>query len=90
MCCCLYTPKSHSHDDDNASFGTLVLEIVTPVVAVGQHDNDTSALNSDGLSTKAVALAFCKKLHSSVSDKLRNTQSCTVAMESVFAIAGKN
>jgi hypothetical protein len=86
---CKYCP-----DDD--SFGgatTLVLDIVTPVV--GQlckycPDDDATAaqltnLKSNELTRKAVEVAFCKKIQASVSDKLRATQSCTVAMESILA-----
>jgi hypothetical protein len=90
---CKYCP-----DDD--SFGgatTLVLDVVTPVV--GQlckycPDDDASAaqltdLKSNELSRKAVEVAFCKKIQSSVSDKLRATQSCSIAMESILAAGAK-
>jgi hypothetical protein len=86
---CKYCP-----DDD--SFGgatTLVLDVVTPVV--GQlckycPDDDASAaqltdLKSNELTRKAVEVAFCKKIQSSVSDKLRATQSCSVAMEAILS-----
>ncbi|KAG7341632.1 hypothetical protein IV203_023585 [Nitzschia inconspicua] len=90
---CKYCP-----DDD--SFGgatTLVLDIVTPIV--GQlckycPDDDASTaqltdLKSTDLTRKAVEVAFCKKIQASVSDKLRATQSCSVAMESILAADAK-
>jgi hypothetical protein len=90
---CKYCP-----DDD--SFGgatTLVLDVVTPVV--GQlckycPDDDASAaqltdLKTNELTRKSVEVAFCKKIQSSVSAKLRATQSCSIAMESLLAADAK-
>jgi hypothetical protein len=55
-------------------------------------DDDASANLSDIKSTeltrKAVEVAFCKKIQASVSDKLRATQSCSLAMETIID-AGK-
>jgi hypothetical protein len=46
-------------------------------------------LKSTELTRKSVEVAFCKKIQSSVSDKLRATQSCSIAMESILAADAK-
>jgi hypothetical protein len=80
-------------DDDSAGGATtLVLDIISPVVfpvCRFCRDDDASSvqlkdLKSDELTRKAVEVAFCKKIQASVSDKLKATQSCSIAMESVL------
>jgi len=91
---CKYCP-----DDDSmgaaSSTKTLVLDVVTPVVGIlckycPDDDSmgskfDMESLKSNDFNKKAVEVAFCKKLQNSVSDKLSNTKSCSIAVESVIA-----
>jgi hypothetical protein len=81
-------------DDDSVLAGanTLVLDIVTPVIewtCTRCPDDDAAdyvvSLENDEHTRKAVEVAFCKKLQASVSDKLRATQLCSVAMETVLS-----
>ena len=81
-------------DDDSVHAGatTLVLDIVTPVIqwsCTRCPDDDAAeyvvSLEDSELTRKAVEVAFCKKLQASVSDKLRATQLCSVAMETVVS-----
>jgi hypothetical protein len=88
----------HCKDDDSMGASmtkTLVLDIVTPVVAIMcRHckDDDSmgsqfdiASLKSNDFNKKMVEVAFCKKLQNSVSTKLSVTKSCSIAVESVIA-----
>jgi methyl coenzyme M reductase subunit C len=79
-------------DDDSARTGanTLVLDLVTPVIqwsCTRCPDDDAAEyvadLESNELTKKAVEVAFCNKLQASISDKLRATQLCSIAMETI-------
>jgi len=73
---------------------TLILDIVSPVEAfLCRHCPDDDAmgsqfnlesLNSSAFDKKAVEVAFCNKIQNSVSNKLANTKSCSIAVESVM------
>jgi hypothetical protein len=76
---------------------TIVFDVITPVEAIlCRHcpDDDSmgsqfdiKALNSNNFDKKAVEVAFCNKLQSSVSYKLAAAKSCSIAVESVIASA---
>eukprot|EP00532_Pseudo-nitzschia_australis_P015667 CAMPEP_0168247670 /NCGR_PEP_ID=MMETSP0141_2-20121125/1034_1 /TAXON_ID=44445 /ORGANISM="Pseudo-nitzschia australis, Strain 10249 10 AB" /LENGTH=538 /DNA_ID=CAMNT_0008183497 /DNA_START=216 /DNA_END=1833 /DNA_ORIENTATION=+ len=85
--------------DDDAMGGamqtnTLILDIVSPVEAfLCRHCPDDDAmgsqfnlesLNSSAFDKKAIEVAFCNKIQNSVSNKLANTKSCSIAVESVM------
>jgi len=79
---------------------TLVLDIVSPIEAfLCRHCPDDDAmggtsqfnllesLGSSAFDKKAVEVAFCNKIQNSVSNKLAATKSCSIAVESVIAVA---
>jgi len=91
---CNHCPDDDSMGGSASMTKTLVLDVVTPVVAIlcnhcpdddsmgGQFDMES--LKSTDFNKKAVEVAFCKKPQNSVSDKLSVTKSCSIAVESVI------